>query len=286
MRNQRIRTSRVLWIWCCFTLTVSVCLGISPNNAHAAPTITSPAPGTTLTGSTETFSWTAGGSVVTEWWLYVGTNPGERDVYNSGSLGTATSDTVSVLPTNGATLHVRLWFRVDGEWKGTNFIYTAFASDGSGGGLSAVPPWDQVLPATERFVLVMSGEAVLDKETGLVFEQQSGPPGNTAVGWKDGKLKCNASTTGGRRGWRLPSIHELLSLIDPENPTGNPDLPSGHPFDFSLAGETVYLSATVDGDNPDNVWEVDFFSTEVKSREKSAPRSYLCVRGAGNLAVY
>ncbi len=30
------------------------------------------------------------------------------------------------------------------------------------------PSWDQVLPASERFVLVMGGAAVLDKETGLV----------------------------------------------------------------------------------------------------------------------
>ena len=42
------------------------------------------------------------------------------------------------------------------------------------------PTWDQVLPAAQRFKLVMptaanpAGEAVLDKETGLVWEQRPG----------------------------------------------------------------------------------------------------------------
>ncbi len=36
--------------------------GIIPTAVQAAPAITSPAPGSTLAGSTETFDWTAGGS--------------------------------------------------------------------------------------------------------------------------------------------------------------------------------------------------------------------------------
>lgn len=287
MRNQRTRMSRVIWAWCCFTMTVAVCLGMSLNDAQAAPTITSPTPGTTLTGSTETFSWTAGGSVVTEWWLYVGTNPGERDVYNSGSLGTATSDTVSVLPTNGATLHVRLWFRVDGEWKGTNFIYTAFASDGSSGGLSAVPPWDQVLPAAERFVLVLGGEAVLDKETGLVWEQDVPSLGEVegSARWSGARRKCASRSVGSRKGWRLPSVHELASLVDPN--AGRPAtalvMPNG-PFQGIEASN--YWSATTSLDNPDFAWLVSFSGIHVGEGLKTAISGVWCVRGGGILSAY
>ena len=240
MRNQRTRPSRVLWVWCCFTITMAICLGLGLNDAQAAPTITSPPPVTTLTGSTETFSWTAGGSVVTEWWLYVGTSPGERDTYNSRSLGTATSDTVSVLPTNGATLHVRLWFRVNGEWKGSNFTYTAFRSGGSGGGLSdLVPPWDQALPVAERFVLVLGGEAVLDKETGLVWQQS---PETRQRTWSEAIGRCANRDTGGRHGWRLPSLSELGSLVDRSELPFGPTIPVGHPF--SNIRRAQYWSAT------------------------------------------
>jgi len=33
------------------------------------------------------------------------------------------------------------------------------------------PAWSQKLPAADRFVLVLDGVAVLDKETGLVWER-------------------------------------------------------------------------------------------------------------------
>lgn len=48
----------------------------------------------------------------------------------------------------------------------------AAASDG-------IPPsWHKIIPAAQRFVLVMGGAAVLDKETGLVWEKvPAGVPG-------------------------------------------------------------------------------------------------------------
>ena len=46
------------------------------NAANAAPAMTSPAAGSTLAGKSQTFTWEAGGSAVTQWWLYVGNSKG------------------------------------------------------------------------------------------------------------------------------------------------------------------------------------------------------------------
>jgi hypothetical protein len=78
------------------------------------PMITSPVANSVLSGSNEIFSWTAGQANVEKWWIYVGNTHGGRDVYNSGDLGLSTSTAISGLPTNGSTLHVRLWYLIGG----------------------------------------------------------------------------------------------------------------------------------------------------------------------------
>jgi subtilisin family serine protease len=84
------------------------------------PTITSPAPGSTLPGASVTFQWTANGAPVLEWWLTIGTSLGASNIYNSGSLGTGLSRTVNGLPTNGGQLFVRLYFRLGRGWQSTD----------------------------------------------------------------------------------------------------------------------------------------------------------------------
>ena len=91
---------------------------------NADPVITSPTSGATLSGSSETFTWT-GNSAVSTWWLYVGSAVGTKDIANIESLDAAiTSYTVSGLPTDGSTVYVRLWY-FDGAWKRVDEIYTA-----------------------------------------------------------------------------------------------------------------------------------------------------------------
>jgi len=119
----------------------------------------------------------------------------------------------------------------------------------------AVPSWDQTMACTTaancpRFVVLsnMGNAAVLDRETGLVWEKS---PSATFFPWASGSDEtaadhCNASTVGNRRGWRLPTISELLSLIDgdPANTGGTTKLPPGHPF--TNLQNSVYWSSTVD----------------------------------------
>jgi hypothetical protein len=83
-----------------------------------------------------------------------------------------------------------------------------------------------------------NGEAVWDRETGLVWERT---PSNIAVAWPNARLGCAQKGVGGRGGWRLPAFYELSSLIDPSVHVG-PQLPTGHPFIQVQAA--AYWSAT------------------------------------------
>ena len=89
------------------------------------PTLIRPLVNATLNSSAVTFAWTAHNQPVTEWWLYVGSTQGGRDVYNSQALGEKTSLLVSGLPTDGRTLYVRLWYRVGGLWEFSDEQFTA-----------------------------------------------------------------------------------------------------------------------------------------------------------------
>jgi hypothetical protein len=94
----------------------------------------------------------------------------------------------------------------------------------------AVPSWDQTLPTATRFIILsnMNGEAVLDRETGLVWERSVS---FFQVPLLTAKLGCFSLTVGGRRGWRLPRLDELMTLFDGNGPSVA--LVSGHPFDLS-----------------------------------------------------
>ncbi|SRR5687768_4158216 len=145
---------------------------------------------------------------------------------------------------------------------------------------SRIPPaWSQTLPAAERFVLVMGGAGVLDKETGLVWEQSPNEPRRI---WVDAHISCNVKTVGNRQGWRLPTVHELASLIDPSNPLGNPDLPVGHLF--TNVQPAIYWSATTDAQFSDRAWEVNFFFGDEAGRAEAMVKTptenfVWCVRG-------
>jgi len=86
-------------------------------------TIATPAPGSTLGGSTVTFTWNAAGGA-SAYWLDVGTVQGQGSIF-AANLGLATSQSVSGIPTNGATIYVRLWTQINGNWNYNDYTYTA-----------------------------------------------------------------------------------------------------------------------------------------------------------------
>lgn len=161
----------------------------------------------------------------------------------------------------------------------------AFAATGAAAQLSitsngpyyATPSWDQKL-TTGRFVILLNwnSEAVLDRETGLVWQKT--PGAGTDYGadsnWYGAMLNCSSVGTGGRYGWRVPSYHEVSSLADS---TGA--LPAGHPF--VVGSSQLYWSASISPSDATYVLVRNFAAMpflDFKARATDTANVW-CVRG-------
>ncbi|MGH2436395.1 MAG: DUF1566 domain-containing protein [bacterium] len=144
--------------------------------------------------------------------------------------------------------------------------------------------WDKKIDGAARFKVLddFNKEAVLDRETGLVWEQAPEPG---AGSWPFIDDECFAHFTGGRLGWRPPTIEEVLSLMDPlQNLTGK--LPEGHPFDLGDSRTSprqfwTMTSAAVQPANNDRAYVANFepggsFFSDIKISEL---HRFWCVRG-------
>lgn len=121
------------------------------------------------------------------------------------------------------------------------------------------PAWSNILKAKERFELVLNNEAVLDKETGLVWERNPDPTRRT---WYEDVVACTKKVVGDRMGWRLPTVEELASLIDPTQ--RDPSLPPGHPF-VGVGNVYYTMTTTADaelgtGSGYNKAWAVGFYA--------------------------
>lgn len=97
-----------------------LCL-LLPFAAHAAPTLTPSSGG--ISSNNQTFSYSANGTNVTDFWIWIGSSQVTANYYDSGSLGSADdTHTVASLPVGVA--YVTLWYRVDGSWLRGSYIFT------------------------------------------------------------------------------------------------------------------------------------------------------------------
>lgn len=135
------------------------------------------------------------------------------------------------------------------------------------------PTWSRVLAASDRFQTVMGGAAVLDRETGLVWERD---PDTVQVGWADASYYCYQRTIGARNGWRLPAVEEVMSLVDP-SASQAPVLPAGHPFN-GLLPEVYWSSSTIAGFAASG-WGVSLNDGNLFDQPKSVLAHVWCVRG-------
>jgi hypothetical protein len=163
---------------------------------------------------------------------------------------------------------------------------SAYATENGNGNSNArlqphLKSWSRkIANAKERFVVLpaFSQEAVLDMETGLVWERS---PSTEFRTWLEAMGDCYSRIVGDRLGWRLPTIEELASLIDPTR-SSPPLLPSGHPFTNVQSGGQTYWSSTSLFATPPNAFTIRPISEDpIVRTEIKAVREGLvwCVRG-------
>lgn len=181
------------------------------------------------------------------------------------------------------------------------------AQSPSGQKLNTRPIWEITVPGTDRAVVWVDhqpnprfaiwdmgtsdlrDDVVLDKETGLVWERA---PDAANTFWWDALVRCMERATGGRMGWRLPTIEELLTLPDPAS-TAQLWLPDDHPFyepHFNRGDPYWSATSSIETDpgrqNRAHTiilynWNNLFFPDRFGTLEKGESAGYLCVRGGG-----
>ena len=134
-----------------------------------------------------------------------------------------------------------------------------------------------------------NNEAVLDRETGLVWERS--PVSVLRTGWFDAISGCDGLIVANRLGWRLPSAQELTSLIDPTQ--SSPALPAGSPFQGVVGiGSlgSLYWSAASTETDASFAKAVDFSNGSITSITKIPTLPILqgarfwCVRGGSSVS--
>jgi hypothetical protein len=166
----------------------------------------------------------------------------------------------------------------------------------------AMPAWDQKLQcdttACPRFTVLSDwlglipspvhlgiprkktgSVAFLDQETGLVWELE---PSTDMYTWEEAQQHCNQLTKGGRMGWRVPSVQELGSLVDPTlRDSHHLALPAGRPF-LLINTIAASWSTTVYAPDPGHIAWYGALGGQGPGggfRSMTTPMNVMCVRG-------
>jgi hypothetical protein len=118
--------------------------------------------------------------------------------------------------------------------------------------------------------------AVLDRETGLVWQACPVSFAQNNPTWTDGMHSCWNAATGNRDGWRVPTIVELRSL---GTYSPNFQLPNSAPFCSSTSGE--YWTSTSSLLDSNAALTLSHDGTTALNKPKSGTARIWCVRGAG-----
>jgi hypothetical protein len=176
-----------------------------------------------------------------------------------------------------------------------NQILAKLSTSGGGAGNHTLR-WDTNNASATRFtVLAAIPGAVLDNNTGLVWEQA---PDGTPRKWRNLTASHLGATNyyvnknvGGTVGWRLPSVVELKSVQD-GSPTAEAPFVPASAFTLSTSDSTPgvqpndYWSAA-SAENPSNAWYVDFGHGFVGFNDKALLSFHTwCVRGGMHADAY
>ncbi len=156
--------------------------------------------------------------------------------------------------------------------------------------ISDLPPaWSDALDSTDgapgpnppagcnssRVKCVLGDEAVLDRETGLVWQRDPFSYWGGKATWTVAWTVCQVGFIGSpeRSGWRLPSIEELRSLYT--GPAVPPNLSTGNPFVGIQTDDMYWTSTSVDAST---VRVMDFIGNSGQDNRAVTDHVW-CVRG-------
>jgi formylglycine-generating enzyme required for sulfatase activity len=118
----------------------------------------------------------------------------------------------------------------------------------------------------------VSGGTVLDTKTKLTWQQQTP---TTLYTWADAKTYCaGLGGTLGGSGWRLPTIRELVTLIDYSQ--GTPPVIDTTTFPGTPVAD--FWSSSPQAGSSTNVWEVWFYFGNPRVSATTSTLNVLCVR--------
>jgi hypothetical protein len=144
--------------------------------------------------------------------------------------------------------------------------------------------WSQVISGPDRFELVLFGQAALDEETGLVWQRE--PESDSGQSWAAAVDMCYRKSVAsprrlsspGRGGWRLPTMEELTSLIEPGK-----GLPVDHPFVLSSLPPpfvpSTWTITSVPGSDVYGISLLGLVHLGSKLEENPVASGVWCVRG-------
>ncbi len=119
--------------------------------------------------------------------------------------------------------------------------------------------------------LLLAGEMAIDDRTGLTW-QDNRFVDSERVTYTQAEKLCKELRLGKHDDWRIPTIKELISIIDYKK--YDPAILDG----FSIAESNYYWSSTQYMGDPDKVWGIDFKDGATDANGKAYDRHIRCVR--------
>ena len=119
--------------------------------------------------------------------------------------------------------------------------------------------------------VVFGGEMAKDERTGLTWQDNRFVE-SERVNYAQAEKLCKELRLGNYDDWRIPTIKELLSIVDYKK--YDPATVDG----FSIAESSYYWSSTQYMGDPDKVWGVDFKDGSTDGNGKAYDRRVRCVR--------
>ena len=119
--------------------------------------------------------------------------------------------------------------------------------------------------------ILSATEMAMDERTGLTWQDNRFVE-SERVTYAQAEKLCKELRLGNHNDWRIPTIRELLSIIDYKK--YDPAILDG----FSIGESSYYWSSTQYMGDPDKVWGIDFTDGAIDANGKAYDRRVRCVR--------